>query len=94
MKLPMQHSTSRHRSRFFSRRVINLWNQLSEERVSATSTDMLKSHLDMEWLCPEFLYNWEAADSRSITISYTKRIFFVTGPSQGWKILISLQAVI
>ena len=63
LKLSMQHSTSRHRSHFFSQRIINMWNQLSEETVSATSTDMFKSHLDKEWLCQEFLYNWEAAES-------------------------------
>ena len=63
LKLPMQHSTSRHRSHFFSQRVINLWNQSSEETVSAISTVTFKSHLDKEWLCQEFLYNWEAAES-------------------------------
>ena len=63
LKLSMQHSTSRHRSHFFSQRIINMWNQLSEETVSATSIDMFKSHLDREWLCQEFLYNWEAAES-------------------------------
>ena len=63
LKLSMQHSTSRHRSHFFSQRIINMWNQLSEETVSATSIDMFKSHLDKEWLCQEFLHNWEAAES-------------------------------
>ena len=63
LKLSMQHSTSRHRSHFFSQRIINMWNQLSEETVSATSIDMFNSHLDREWLCQEFLYNWEAAES-------------------------------
>ena len=63
LKLSMQHSTSRHRSHFFRQRIINTWNQLFEETVSATSTDMFKSHLDREWLCQEFLYKWEAAES-------------------------------
>ena len=63
LKLSMHHYTSGHRSHFFSQRIINMWNQLSEETVSATSTDMVKSHLDREWLCQEFLYNWEAAES-------------------------------
>ena len=40
-----------------------MWNQLSEETVSAVSNDMFKSHLDREWLCQEFLYNWEAVES-------------------------------
>ena len=63
MKLPMQHSMSRYRSHFFSQIVINLWNQLSWETVSTTSTNTFKSHLDKEWLCQEFLYNWEATES-------------------------------
>ena len=61
LKLSMQCSMNRHRSHFFSQRIINMWNQLSEETVSATSTDMFKTYLDREWLCQEFLYNWEAA---------------------------------
>ena len=63
MKLLMQYSTSIHRSRFFSQRVINLWNKLSEEAVSATLANTFKVRLDKEWLCQEFLYNWEAAES-------------------------------
>ena len=37
-------------------------NQLSVETVSATLTDTFKSHLNKEWLCQEFLYNWEAVE--------------------------------
>ena len=61
LKISVQHSMSRHRSHFFRQGFINMWNQLSEETVSATSTDMFKSLLDREWLCQDFLYNWEAA---------------------------------
>ena len=91
VNLPMQHSTSRHKSHFFSQRVINLWNQISKETVSATLIKMFKSHLDKEWLCQEFLYNWEAAASSTrVWINnhnLHQTIFFVTGASQELQIL-------
>jgi hypothetical protein len=63
MKIFKKHSSIRERSHFFSQQITNLWNQLSEDMVSADSTIAFKRRLDEDWQQQEFLYNWEAAES-------------------------------
>ena len=36
-------------SQFFSQRVVNLWNALQEETVTATNINTFKNRLDREW---------------------------------------------
>ena len=45
------------RGHFFSQRVINLWNALQEETVSAQSLNAFKNRLDKEWEYKEWKYN-------------------------------------
>ena len=45
------------RGHFFTERIINLWNQLKEETVSATNLNGFKNKLDAEWDYKEWKYN-------------------------------------
>jgi len=45
-KLAKAHSNTDIRLHFFSSRVLNRWNSLSQEAVDSTSLNMFKSHLD------------------------------------------------
>ncbi len=45
---------------FFSNRVINMWNDLPEEVVSATKIDTFKAKLDQHWSTRDWLYNYES----------------------------------
>ncbi len=52
-----ENTTRRH---FFTNRVINMWNELPEEVVSAPKVDLFKEGLDKFWSSKEWLYNYEA----------------------------------
>ena len=45
------------RGHFFTQRIINLWNELEEETVSAPSINAFKNRLDKEWEEKEWKYN-------------------------------------
>ena len=45
-KIIKPHATSLPQHHFFSLRVINDWNELSEDIVNADSTDLFKTYLD------------------------------------------------
>ena len=45
-KIIKPHATSLPRCHYFSLRVINDWNELSEDIVNADSTDLFKTYLD------------------------------------------------
>ena len=49
-KIFKQRSLVRERSHFFSQRVTNMWNLLSQDAVAADSTGAFKRSLDKEWL--------------------------------------------
>ncbi len=60
MKLFKDRVTNATRSHFFSNRVIDMWNDLPEEVVSAKDVDMFKEKLDKHWASKEWLYDFEA----------------------------------
>ena len=45
------------RGHFFSQRVINLWNALKDDTVTASSLNIFKNKLDEEWKNKEWKYN-------------------------------------
>ena len=45
------------RGHFFTQRVINLWNALDEETVSAPSLNVFKNRLDKEWDVKDWKFN-------------------------------------
>ena len=49
------------RGHFFTQRVINLWNRLKEDTISATSLNMFKNRLDAEWENKDWKYNRNTA---------------------------------
>ncbi len=53
----VENTTRRH---FFSNRVVNMWNELPEEVVSASKIDTFKERLDQYWSSRDWLYNYEA----------------------------------
>ncbi len=48
------------RANFFTARVVDMWNSLPEDVVSAPSVDAFKARLDKHWENVEWLYNYEA----------------------------------
>ena len=59
-KLSLPYTRNSLRQHFFSIRVINIWNSLPDNVVSAPSLDSFKSRLDKFWSCQEVLYNYES----------------------------------
>ena len=45
---------------FFSQRVVDVWNSLPDDVVTAPSLNMLKRRLDYHWRNETFLYNYKA----------------------------------
>ncbi len=48
------------RGHFFTNRVIDLWNSLPQDVVTAPSIDSFKNRLDSHWEFKEWLYDYEA----------------------------------
>ena len=48
------------RAQFFTSRVIDTWNSLPQEVVSAPSIDAFKARLDKHWENVEWLYDYKA----------------------------------
>ena len=65
------------RKHFFSQRVVDVWNSLPDDVVTAPSLNMLKRRLDYHWRNETFLYNYKApvthahATGRANTLSGT-----------------------
>ena len=57
LKLQKNHFRLNVRGHFFTQRVINLWNRLREETVSASSLNAFKNRLDAEWEYKDWKYN-------------------------------------
>ena len=49
MKLTKTRSRLNIRGNYFSKRVVNLWNSLPEEVITAPSVDAFKGRLDRHW---------------------------------------------
>ncbi len=62
-KLFKERSETAVRRNFFSRRVIDLWNELPESVVSAKDVDVFKQRLDSHWLNRDWLYDFEAIEN-------------------------------
>ena len=45
------------RGHFFTQRIVNLWNALKEETVTAPSLNAFKNRLDQEWQGKEWKFN-------------------------------------
>ena len=44
----------------FANRIVDIWNSLPDNVVSASSLNSFKSWLDAHWVTQQVLYNWEA----------------------------------
>lgn len=60
MKLKVSRSKHEVRKWFFSDRVVNVWNSLEEDIVTAGSVNAFKNRLDKFWLDQEVMYDWKA----------------------------------
>ena len=58
MKLEKSYCKTEKRRNFFSQRIVQKWNSLSPEVISATSVDNFKNKLDKEWSNNESKYNF------------------------------------
>ena len=59
-KLPKKSTKNNIKGHVFSHRIVNDWNSLPEDVVSAPSVNAFKSRLDSHWRNHPWLYNWEA----------------------------------
>jgi len=48
------------RKYYFTNRVVPIWNSLPNSAVSADSTNLFKSRLDMFWKSYDFLFDYKA----------------------------------
>ena len=60
LKLFKERALTATRAQFFTSRVIDNWNSLPQEVVSAPSTDAFKARLDKHWENVDWLYDYEA----------------------------------
>ena len=60
MKLNVHGSVHEARKWFFSVRVVNVWNSLTEDIVTSNSVNVFKNRLDRYWQGHEVLYDWRA----------------------------------
>ncbi len=60
LKLFKERVNTSTRANFFSSRIIDLWNSLPEDVVTAPSVNAFKSRLDKHWENVEWLYDFEA----------------------------------
>ena len=60
MKLKVHGSVHEARKWFFSVRVVNVWNSLTEDIVTSSSVNVFKNRLDRFWQGQEVLYDWRA----------------------------------
>ena len=59
-KLQSLNCNTRSRLHFFTQRVVNKWNGLSNDTVTAPSVNSFKNKLDKEWDCKEGKYNFNS----------------------------------
>ncbi len=60
------------RSNFFSSRIIDLWNDLPVEVVTATNIDNFKERLDTVWSRKDWLFDFESETECSLTVMISK----------------------
>ncbi len=60
LKLFKERALTATRAEFFTSRVIDTWNSLPQEVVSAPSTDAFKARLDKHWEKVDWMYDYEA----------------------------------
>ena len=53
------------RKHFFSQRVVDVWNSLPDDVVTAPSLNMLKRRLDYHWRNETFLYNYKVTHAHA-----------------------------
>jgi len=57
------HARTEPRCSSFSNQIVNLWNNLNENTVSAESTDVFKRRMDAEWSDKPWRFDWDAPES-------------------------------
>ena len=57
LKLVKNRSRLNIRANFFSQKVVNLWNNLTNDTVNSYSINTFKNRLDKEWKDKEYKYN-------------------------------------
>ena len=60
MKLPKIRASTTVKANSFTHRIVNCWNNLPEETVSAPSVNSFKNRLDALWKHHPLMYDWEA----------------------------------
>lgn len=60
-KIFPERSRTNVRKNFFSQRVVNVWNNLPENIVSAPNINTFKNRLDKHWASQELVYNYKAS---------------------------------
>ena len=53
--------------------LLNLWNKLKENTVSAESTEVFKCHLDAEWSDKLWRFDWDAPESNQSHIQLSSQ---------------------
>ncbi len=59
-KMQARHTHYRLRGHFFSNRIIEVWNSLPNDVVSADSINIFKNRLDRFWFNQEFKFDWKS----------------------------------
>ena len=59
-KMQLTHIHYNLRKHFFSNRIIDVWNSLPNDIVSADSTNIFKNRLDKFWCNQDFKFDWKA----------------------------------
>ena len=58
-KMQLTHIHYNLRKHFFSNRIIDVWNSLPNDIVSADSTNIFKNRLDKFWCNQDFKFDWK-----------------------------------
>ena len=65
LKLYRKRANTRLRNKFFSNRVVGLWNSLSQNAVMSPNTEAFKSAVDRDWCSKPWRTVWDAPDELS-----------------------------
>ena len=80
LKLKKERSKGRDRQHFFSQRVVNPWNSLTEEIVRAPTLNTFKSRLDFFW--QEYMYSLDPSRERTAVKHKVKHVQLQDNPRE------------
>ena len=73
-KLKKERANTSVKLNFFKNRVINYWNRLPQEVISAPSLNSFKNRLDAHWKTHPLLYEWDAESATSTLSKHVQQI--------------------